>query len=154
MKLLNSTILILLLVTTSLFAQSGNKPVESKEEQEVVETLKDFRSAIINNNQQKASKLLTSDARILESGGIETKEEYLSHHFHSDGKFLRAMERKVLAQNIKTNDTTAWISTTSRMSGSYNDREISINSAELAVLVKRKGVWKISAVHWSSRSAD
>lgn len=155
MKLISSTILIFLFAVTSLIAQPVNKPGSATDDgQQALEVLKDFKSAIINNNKQKASELLTKDARILESGGIETKEEYLSHHFHSDGKFLSEMERDVLAQNIKTNDSTAWISTTSQMSGTYNDREISINSAELAVFVKRDGVWKISAVHWSSRRAD
>jgi ketosteroid isomerase-like protein len=119
-----------------------------------VQVLEDFRMAIINNDQEKASELLAEDARILESGGIETKEEYLSHHFHSDGKFLSAMEREVKSQKVKSNENTAWVSTVSHMSGSYNDREISVNSAELAVLVKTDEGWKISSVHWSSRSTE
>jgi hypothetical protein len=50
---------------------------------EVVQVLEKFRMAIINNNQEKASELLTDDARILESGGIETKEEYQLQKMHN-----------------------------------------------------------------------
>lgn len=112
-----------------------------------------FRTAIVNNNQDKASELLTNDARILEGGGVETKKEYLSNHFHSDGKILSVMDHKVTSRKIKSAQTTAWISTTSPMSGTYNNNELSINSAELAVLVKQEVNWNISAVHWFSKSA-
>lgn len=150
-------ILTLCLIFTAgiLFAQQqDNGKNMSTSDKELVQVIDNFRIAIINNNSEKASSLLTDDARILESGGIETKEEYLSHHFHSDGKFLSAMEREVKTQKVISSEKTAWISTVSHVSGTYNDREISINSAELAVLVKTENGWKISAVHWSSRSAE
>ncbi|MDZ7715164.1 MAG: nuclear transport factor 2 family protein [Balneolaceae bacterium] len=145
----------LMLIAGVLFAQQQdygkNKTTNNKE---LIQVIDNFRMAIINNNAEKASSLLTDDARILETGGIETKEEYLSHHFHSDGKFLSAMERELKTQKVTSSAKTAWISTVSKMSGTYNDQDISIDSAELAVLVKTKDGWKISAVHWSSRSAE
>jgi hypothetical protein len=160
MKKLTLT-LCLFLTTGLLFAQDedhGNHMHENHAAMEdstvVVNVLNDFRMAIINNEQEKASELLTDDARILESGGIETKEEYLSHHFHSDGKFLSAMEREVKSQKVKSNENTAWVSTVSHMQGTFNEKEVSVNSAELAVLVKTEGGWKISSVHWSSRSTE
>lgn len=118
----------------------------------MVQALEAFQIAFINKNQERAWELLAEDARILERANIETKEEYLSHYFHSDGKFLSAMQRKVESQKVKSREDTAWVSTVSHMDGTYNDRKISINSAELAVLVKTEAGWKISAVHWSSRS--
>jgi len=122
--------------------------------QEVLQVLKNFRSAIINNNRDRASELLTDDARILESGSLETKEEYLSHHFAADGKFLKAMERKVVSQKISNTNNSAWISTVSHMEGTYNEHSIKIDSAELVVFIKKNGNWKISAIHWSSRSKN
>lgn len=151
--------LCLILTTGLLYAQDHGNHMQKQnatveDSAAVVQVLERFREAIINNNREKASDLLTEDARILESGGIETKEEYLSHHFHSDGKFLSAMEREVQSQKVETNESTAWVSTASRMHGTYDDGDISINSAELAVLVKTEQGWKISSVHWSSRSAQ
>lgn len=161
MKTFLSSLILLLVISSSSFAQhqqygdkDAKETMHASAIEEVIEALDDFRMAIIKNNQEKASSLLTDDARILESGGIETKEEYLSHHFHSDGKFLSAMEREVKTQKVKSTENTAWISTVSYMQGTYNDKDISINSAELAVLVKTDRGWKISSVHWSSRSAE
>lgn len=153
MKTLRNSILILLFAATGLSAQDKDheKHIHTDKEK-LVQVLDNFRTAIINNDSEKASTLLTEDARILESGGIETKEEYFSHHFHSDGKFLSAMKREVKTQKVTSSENTAWISTIIQMSGTYNDRDISINSAELAVLVKTGDGWKISAVHWSSRN--
>lgn len=152
MKSINILFLILLIPALSLAQATDNKKQLKQEETKAVHALKDFRTAIINNDSEKASALLTDDARILESGGIETKEEYLSHHFHSDGKFLSAMERHQMSQKVTSDGNTVWISTVSHMSGTYNERNIDISSAELAVVVKTEEGWKISAVHWSSRS--
>lgn len=157
MKTLLNSILVLLIAATTLSAQDmdHNKKHEhtQPDKEKLVKVLNDFRKAIISNDSEKAADLLSDNARILESGGIETKEEYLSHHFHSDGKFLSAMEREVRSQEVKSSENTAWISTVSHMSGTYNEKDISISSAELAVLVKTEDGWKISAVHWSSRDS-
>lgn len=161
MKTLLSSLILLLATSGTVFAQHEHHDNEGSKEkthtagrEEAVAVLDNFRMAIINNNQEEASELLTNDAQILESGDIETKEEYLSHHYHSDGKFLSAMEREVKSQKVKSNGKTAWLSTVSYMQGTYDDQDISINSAELAVLVKTDEGWKISAMHWSSRSAE
>jgi ketosteroid isomerase-like protein len=161
MKTFLNTLILLLVISATAFAQHEHHEDEGTDEkmytagdEEVVQVLENFQMAIINNDQEKALALLTDDARILESGGIESKEEYLSHHFNSDGKFLGAMEREVKSQKVKSNENTAWVSTVSHMQGTYNEKEVSVNSAELAVLVKTEGGWKISSVHWSSRSAE
>ena len=145
------------MISGTAFAQHehhDDKKMHTAGDEEIVQVLENFRMAIINNEQEKASELLAEDARILESGGIETKEEYLSHHFHSDGKFLSAMEREVKSQKVKSNENTAWVSTVSHMQGTFNEKEVSVNSAELAVLIKTEDGWKISAVHWSSHSTE
>lgn len=122
--------------------------------QEVLQVLKEFRSAIINNDKERASELLSPEARILESGGRETKEEYLSHHFSADSKFLKAMERQLVSQEINATQNSAWVSTVSRLNGSFNAHDINMDSAELAILVKKNDRWRIAAIHWSSRSRD
>jgi ketosteroid isomerase-like protein len=129
----------------TVMAQSNQK------EARVLEALDNFKTAIIENDSEAASNVMADDALILEGSGMETKEEYLSHHFHSDGKFLKAMNREILTQKISIEGNTAWVSTVSSMKGTYSEREIDLTSLELAVLKKAGSDWKITAIHWSSR---
>ena len=116
----------------------------------VIKTLTSFHDAIIDNDSQAAKNLLSASVRILEGGNIETKEEYLSHHFHSDGKFLSSMKREVESRSVTIEGNTAWVSTQTHTWGTYSDRKLDLNSLELAVLKKEDGNWKITALHWSS----
>lgn len=127
---------------------------DSAEEKKVVKTLDAFHQAIIDNDSQAARSLLSESVRILESGNIETKKEYLSHHFHSDGKFLSAMNREVNSQTVTVDGNSAWVSTQTHTWGTYSDRKLDLNSLELAVLKKEEGNWNITALHWSSASRD
>ncbi len=157
MKPLISSLILLFMISGTAFAQHehhDDKKMHAAGDEKIVQVLENFRMAIINNDQQKASALLADDARILESGGIETKVEYLSHHFQADGKFLRAMKREITSQQVQTKKQVAWISTTSTMTGTYKKRMIKMSSAELAVLVKTDDGCKISALHWSSRNME
>ena len=126
----------------------------SATEKNVIKTLDAFHQAIIDNNSQEANKLLTKSVRILEGGNIETKEEYLSHHFHSDGKFLSSMKREIDSRNVRIQGNTAWVSTQTHTWGTYGERKLDLNSLELAVLKKEDGNWKITALHWSSASRN
>lgn len=120
-------------------------------ETKVLEALDNFKAAIIDNDSEAASNVMADDVLILEGSGMETKEEYLSHHFHSDGKFLKALNREILTQKISLEGNTAWVSTVSSMKGTYSEREIDLTSLELAVLKKEGSDWKIAAIQWSSR---
>jgi ketosteroid isomerase-like protein len=136
---------LLMFLSGTVVAQTNQK------ETTVLKTLDNFKTAIIDNDSEAASNLLAGDALILEGTGMETKEEYLSHHFHSDGKFLKAMNRETQTQKVSFDGNTAWVSTVSSMKGTYSEREIDLTSLELAVLRKEGSDWKITAIHWSSR---
>ncbi len=136
---------LLILLSGTALAQTNQT------EKSVLNTLRDFKTAIIDNDSEAATNLLADDALILEGSGMETKEEYLSHHFHSDGKFLKAMDHEILTQKVTIEGTTAWVSTMSAMKGTYSKREMDMTSLELTVLKKEDDDWKITAIHWSSR---
>lgn len=135
-----------LLVFSGAIFSYGQQPSQ----EEVTKTLNAFHQAIVDNDSQAAQKLLSESAKILESGNIETKEEYLSHHFHSDGKFLSSMKREIESRNVSIDGNTAWVSTQTHTWGTYNERKLDLSSLELAVLTKENGTWKIAALHWSS----
>ncbi|MCH2450015.1 MAG: nuclear transport factor 2 family protein [Gracilimonas sp.] len=136
--------LTLILISTSIVAVA-----QQSEKQAISKTLADFENAIVENNSEVASGLLHDNVIILEGSSSETKEQYLSHHFHSDGRFLSAMNREVISEQITIEGNIAWVSSQTKMTGTYNEREIDRTSLELAVLKKENGEWKIIALHWS-----
>ncbi|TYP93598.1 protein of unknown function (DUF4440) [Fodinibius salinus] len=145
-----SLIVILLFIVGTSLAVGQDSATEKK----VIKTLDAFHQAIIENDSQTAKHLLSESARILEGGNIETKDEYLSHHFHSDGKFLSAMKRENESRDVTIEGNMAWVSTQTHTWGTYSNRTLDLNSLELAVLKKEEGNWKITALHWSSASRD
>jgi ketosteroid isomerase-like protein len=122
---------------------------QQSEKQAVSNILADFENAIVENNSEATSMLLHDDVVILEGNNRETKEQYLSHHFHSDGRFLSAMTRELISEQVTIEGNVAWVTSLTKMIGTYNEREIDRTSLELVVLKKENGEWKIIALHWS-----
>lgn len=145
MKKLTYTLVVLAFSSIALFAQ------QSTEKEMIAKTLNDLETAIVENDSEKAGEILHDDVKILEGGGMETKSQYLSHHFHSDGKFLSAMNREELSQEISVEGNMAWVTSKTKMTGTYSGRDIDLSSLELAVLKKENGMWRVIALHWSSR---
>jgi ketosteroid isomerase-like protein len=59
------------------------------------------------------------------------------------------MNRELISEQITIEGNVAWVSSQTKMTGTYNKREIDQTSLELAVLKKENGEWKIIALHWS-----
>jgi len=145
MRKFTYTLLMLFISSIALVAQ------ETNDKEMIAKTLSDLETAIIENDSERAGEILDDDVTILEGGGMETKSEYLSHHFHSDGKFLSAMNREEVSQEISVEGNMAWVTSKTKMTGTYSGRDIDLSSLELAVLKKENGMWRVIALHWSSR---
>ena len=145
MRKFTYTLLILFISSIALVAQ------ETNDKEMIAKTLNDLETAIVENDSEKAGEILHDDVTILEGGGMETKSQYLSHHFHSDGKFLSAMNREEVSQEISVEGNMAWVTSKTKMTGTYSGRDIDLSSLELAVLKKENGMWRVIALHWSSR---
>ena len=98
-----------------------------------------------------ALDLLAADAVILESGGVETREEYRSHHLAGDIGYAQAVRTQNAGVRVKVRGDVAWAWSTSVTEGTVRGRQINSAGAELMVLTRSPGGWKIVAVHWSSR---
>lgn len=109
-------------------------------------------AALASGDSTAALALLADDAVILESGGIETRAEYRSHHLQADVAFARAVKTERSPIRVVVRGDVAWASSTSVSQGEFRGRAINSMGAELMVLVRDSGGWKISAIHWSSRS--
>ena len=110
-----------------------------------------YHKALENNDKETALKLLSDDVLIQESGHLETAEEYKSHHLMSDMEFSAAVsgEREVIEAVVEGN--IGWVVSSSSRVGEFRGREINSIGAELMLLKKENGSWKIRAIHWSSR---
>lgn len=117
----------------------------------VASVVGDFHAALARGDSARVLELLAPGARILEGGGIETVEEYRAHHLPADIAFATAVERERGPLEVTIHGDVAWVASTNRATGTWRDREIDSRGAELVVLSRPDGAWRIEAVHWSSR---
>jgi ketosteroid isomerase-like protein len=118
----------------------------------VLHVIHQFHNALVAGDSATVLRLLRDDAVILETGDIETKQEYRSHHLPSDIAFARAVPRETGPVRVSVHGDVAWASSTSIARGRYRDRDVNSQSAELVVLQRSGDGWVISAIHWSSRT--
>jgi ketosteroid isomerase-like protein len=110
-----------------------------------------YHEALAAGDSAAVLALLTDDAVILETGGIETRAEYRSHHLPGDINFAKAIKSQRGPVHVRIRGDVAWTSGTSTTQGEMNGRAINSTGAELMVLVRTPQGWRISAIHWSSR---
>jgi len=118
----------------------------------VVGTVARFHAALAAGDSLAALAYLEDDAVVLESGGMETREEYRSHHLPADIAFARAVPSDRAPMRVRVEGDAAWVWSTSVAQGQYNGRPVNSAGAELIVLRRTDAGWKISAIHWSSRA--
>ena len=117
----------------------------------VVKVVNDFHAALSKGDSVTALRLLASDAVILESGGVEARSEYRSHHLPADIEFAKAVAEKRGPLQVTVRGTVAWTAGTSETKGEFKGRAIDSTGAESMVLTKEAAGWRIRSIHWSSR---
>jgi ketosteroid isomerase-like protein len=121
----------------------------AQDEDAVRQILADFHSALAAGDSVKALAQLAPDVRILEGGGVETLEHYRSGHLSGDMRFAGAVDRVVAEVTVHIVGDVAWAYSTNTTKGEMRGREIDSSGAELAVLVRIDGEWRITAIQWS-----
>jgi len=111
-----------------------------------------YHKALSSGDSALALGFLADDAVILESGGLETRAEYRSHHLPADIAFARAVRSVSGPLKVTLNGATAWTSSTSTTQGEFNGRPINSIGAESMVLTRSGASWRIRSIHWSSRN--
>ena len=143
------TSLCVTFATARIHAQHAGTHTDSAA---VVTVVERYHRSLESADSAGALLLLTSDAVILESGGIETREEYRSHHLPADIAFARAVKSERGPIRVVVRGDVAWATSTSETRGEFRGRAINSVGAELMVLTRMPDGWKINAIHWSSRS--
>ena len=115
-------------------------------------TVERFHRALAAGDSTAALALLAPDVLVLESGVTQTREEYRSRHLAADIAFAAAVPSQRMTTRVMVKGDVAWVSATSTTTGEYRGRAINSQGAELVVLTRSAAGWRISAIHWSSRS--
>ena len=142
---------MLKLAAFALVAASSLQAQNPTDSAQVAGVIVAYHDAMKKGDSTAALAMMTMDAIVLESGGVETREEFRAHHLPADIRFAQAIESKRGPILVRVQGNTAWASSTSTTQGDYNGRAINSNGAELMVLTKTAQGWKIAAIHWSSR---
>lgn len=140
---LGSLAALALLAPVQLFGQG--------EEARVVEVIEAFHAALAAGDSTAALAQLSDDVTILESGGVEDKTRYRSGHLRGDMRFAQAVPRQRGDIHVTVRGDVAWAHSSSVTEGRMGEREINAQGAELMVLAREGGQWRIVAIHWSSR---
>jgi ketosteroid isomerase-like protein len=118
----------------------------------VAEAIERFHQALAKGDSAAALMLLGEDAIVVESGSIESRQEYRSHHLPADVAFARAVKERRSPVRLNVRGDVAWATATSTTRGDYRGRKVNSTGAELMVLTRAGPGWKINAIHWSSRN--
>jgi ketosteroid isomerase-like protein len=118
----------------------------------VAQTVQRFHDALKRGDGPGALALLAPDAIVLESGDSESLAEYRAHHLPADIEFARAVRERRSPIQVSVRGDAAWAVSTTSVLGTFRKRPIDSAGAELMVLSRTADGWRISAIHWSSRS--
>jgi ketosteroid isomerase-like protein len=118
----------------------------------VVGVIGAFHAALAAGDSSTALAILSDDVAILETGGVESKTQYRTGHINGDMSFARAVPSVRTVTGVHVRGDAAWVTSSSVTQGESNGRQINSAGAELVVLSKETGTWKIRAIHWSSRA--
>jgi ketosteroid isomerase-like protein len=124
---------------------------EASDSAAVVEVVDAFHRALATGDTARVRAMLGGEVRVLESGGLETREEYLSHHLPGDVAFASTVARERGPVEVTVMGDVAWAVSSSRTTGTFRGSEVDSQGAELMVLAREGDAWTIQAIHWSSR---
>jgi ketosteroid isomerase-like protein len=110
-----------------------------------------YHGALAAGDSAVALALLADDAVIIESGDLESLQEYRSHHLPADIAFARAVKTARSPTRVTVRGDVAWTNATSTTRGIYRGKTVNSTGAESMVLTRGADRWTISAIHWSSR---
>lgn len=111
-----------------------------------------FSAALKNGDANLVDQLLADDVLILEGGHAQTsKADYMAGHMKSDMAFLPHIDIEILSQDIGQAEGIAWVTTHSKMVGTYNGKAIDLNSRGFLLLKHNGTDWKISLVEWAAK---
>src|SRR5690348_13272983 len=118
--------------------------------EDVVAVMESFYGAMKAGDAAAAMQHIATDAMFVESGRLETRAEYEKNHLPADIDFERQVAGKRSPWDVKFDGDTAWGIATTEFVGTFEGGPVDFVSAQLAVLTREDGRWRIRSIHWSS----
>lgn len=128
----------------------GGSAVDTVAIKSVVE---DFPEALAAGESDWVMALLLPDALIVEAGTVQTRDEYQREHLAEDIAYARAVPSTPRNFVVRQEGNVAWVTSTFRVIGKFQDQPIDNIVAETIVLTKTPAGWRIRTIHWSSHKA-
>ena len=120
-------------------------------ETEATAVLESFYGAMKKGDTAAAMSTIAPDAMFVESGRLETREQYETNHLPNDIAFEKQVTGKRGPWRMTVNGDTAWAIAETEFVGTFDGSDVDFVSSQLAVLSRDSGAWKIRSIHWSSR---
>lgn len=139
------------LLATALGLPVSPVTAQQSDSAAAVAVVEAYHSALAAGDTGRAVALLAEDAAIIESGTVESRADYLAHHFAADmkaaqgSKGVRTLDRVTLAGDV------AWVISRTLTPPAATPGSTGSEMAELMVMSRTTAGWKIRAIHWSSR---
>ena len=121
---------------------------------DVAAVLESFYGAIKRGDAKAAMSVIAPDALFVESGKLETREQYEMNHLPADIDFEKQVTGKRDPLRITFKDDAAWVVATTAYDGKFEGAPVQFVSAQLMVLTKDADAWTIRSIHWSSRPLE
>jgi ketosteroid isomerase-like protein len=141
----------LIAASVVLSTACGPPPPVPPSESEVIAVVESFYGAIKKGDAATAMSLIAPDAVFLESGKLETRAEYEMNHLPADIEFETQVNGKRGPMRVTFDGNTAWVIALTEYDGTFQGNPVSFVSAQLVVLTRDSGSWRIRTIHWSSR---
>lgn len=138
-------------VSLSFVLSGCTRAPEPPNETDVTAVVESFYGAMKKGDRTAAMQLIAPDAVFLESGRLETRAEYEANHLPADIEFESQVTGKRGPMKVTFEDDTAWVIATTEYQGTFQNDPVNFVSAQLMVLTRDTGDWRIRTVHWSSR---
>jgi ketosteroid isomerase-like protein len=126
-------------------------PSPAQVEADVTGVIESFYGAMKRGDTAAAMALIAPDAVFVESGQLETRDEYEKNHLPADIGFEKQVSGKRGPVKVTVKGDTAWLIATTEYAGTFDGQPVDFVSAQLAVLSLESGAWRIRSIHWSSR---
>ena len=141
------------LVVALAVALSACAPKRSiaTDEADVKAAIEAFYAAVKKGDPKAAMALIAPDAIFVESGRLETRQQYEENHLPLDIDFEKQITGKRSPWKITINGDTAWAIASTEYEGTVDGRDLAFASTQLTVVTRGDdGKWLIRSIHWSS----
>jgi ketosteroid isomerase-like protein len=148
--MMKTTVFVAAAIAALSVSACATAPDTAKDEADVTAALDTFYGAMKSGDAAQAMSMIAQDAQFVETGRLETRDEYEKNHLPLDIDFEKQVSGKRGPLRIRINGDTAWVIASTEFVGTFDGRDLAFVSRQLAVLTREEAGWRIQSIHWSS----